>query len=148
MRPSLLSQRAAVGAAASDAATATRSRSREAAFLLALFLVVVVPTSILAAIGRFDGRAEVSTWLYRICVNVALNAPLAHTVTYEWNHHLGEIVNAVIGAGLRPTSLRELPYGYFPSLPSMSEDADGNTHLPSPLAGKLPLQFALKAIKG
>src|SRR5579859_6760400 len=55
MRPSLLSQRAAVGAAASDAATATRSRSREAAFLLALFLVVVVPTSILAAIGRFDG---------------------------------------------------------------------------------------------
>lgn len=25
------------------------------------------------AIGRFDGRADVYTWLYRICVNVALN---------------------------------------------------------------------------
>lgn len=26
------------------------------------------------AIDRFDGRAELFTWLYRICVNVALNA--------------------------------------------------------------------------
>lgn len=26
------------------------------------------------AIDRFDGRAELSTWLYRICVNVSLNA--------------------------------------------------------------------------
>lgn len=26
------------------------------------------------AIARFDGRAELSTWLYRICVNVSLNA--------------------------------------------------------------------------
>jgi RNA polymerase sigma-70 factor (ECF subfamily) len=25
------------------------------------------------AIGRFDGRADLFTWLYRICVNVALN---------------------------------------------------------------------------
>jgi RNA polymerase sigma-70 factor, ECF subfamily len=25
------------------------------------------------AIGRFDGRAELFTWLYRICVNVAIN---------------------------------------------------------------------------
>lgn len=25
------------------------------------------------AIGRFDGRSELSTWLYRICVNVCLN---------------------------------------------------------------------------
>lgn len=26
------------------------------------------------ALDRFDGRAELSTWLYRICVNVSLNA--------------------------------------------------------------------------
>jgi RNA polymerase sigma-70 factor, ECF subfamily len=26
------------------------------------------------AIDRFDGRAELSTWLYRICINVSLNA--------------------------------------------------------------------------
>jgi RNA polymerase sigma-70 factor (ECF subfamily) len=26
------------------------------------------------AIGRFDGRSELSTWLYRICINVCLNA--------------------------------------------------------------------------
>lgn len=26
------------------------------------------------AIERFDGRAELSTWLYRICINVSLNA--------------------------------------------------------------------------
>jgi RNA polymerase sigma-70 factor (ECF subfamily) len=25
------------------------------------------------AIDRFDGRAELSTWLYRICINVSLN---------------------------------------------------------------------------
>jgi RNA polymerase sigma-70 factor (ECF subfamily) len=25
------------------------------------------------AIGRFDGRSELSTWLYRICINVCLN---------------------------------------------------------------------------
>jgi RNA polymerase sigma-70 factor (ECF subfamily) len=26
------------------------------------------------ALDRFDGRAELSTWLYRICINVSLNA--------------------------------------------------------------------------
>jgi len=26
------------------------------------------------AIGRFDGRSKLSTWLHRICVNVCLNA--------------------------------------------------------------------------
>jgi SAM-dependent methyltransferase len=74
-------------------------------------------------------------------------AKLEHTVTYEWNHDLGEIVDAVLAAGLRLERLRELPYGYFRTLPTMTEDADGNWHLPPPLRGRLPLQFALKAVK-
>lgn len=55
MRPSLPARHAAGEAAPLGAASAVRSQSRQAAFLLALFLAAVVPPSILAMIGRFDG---------------------------------------------------------------------------------------------
>jgi SAM-dependent methyltransferase len=75
------------------------------------------------------------------------DARLANTATYEWNHDLGEIVNAVIGAGLRLERLREYPYTYWRVLPSMSEDEDHHWHLPPELDGRLPLMFSLKAVK-
>lgn len=76
-----------------------------------------------------------------------LDAKLEHTATYEWNHPISEIVNAVIDAGLRLAFLHEFPYTFYPALPSMAEGADGWSRLPAPLDGMLPLMYSLKAVR-
>jgi hypothetical protein len=45
-------------------------------------------------------------------------------VTYEWNHGLGEIVQAVLDVGLTLTRLEEHTEVEWPALPGMVEDPD------------------------
>ena len=45
-----------------------------------------------------------------------------HTITYEWNHSLGEIVSALADEGFRIESLREYP---FSGLPGAAGDGPG-----------------------
>ena len=62
----------------------------------------------------------------------------------EWQHTLGEIVSAVIGAGLRLEFLHEHDYTLFPRWPFLEKHGFDHFRLP---AGRprLPLMFSLRA---
>ena len=72
---------------------------------------------------------------------------ITHTTTAEWNHGLGQIVQAVIDAGLVVTMLTELTYCDWLALPAvMEETGDGAARLrvgPE----RLPLTYTLRARK-
>ena len=65
---------------------------------------------------------------------------------YGWDHGLGEIVSALIDAGLRIDSLREFPFAEW-KLDFLVHGDDGKWRLPGELDGRLPLFFSLKASK-
>jgi SAM-dependent methyltransferase len=65
---------------------------------------------------------------------------------YGWDHGLGEIVTALIEAGLRIESLREYPFCLW-KLDFLERGPDERWHLPGELDGRLPLSFSLLATK-
>lgn len=76
----------------------------------------------------------------------APDAPL-QSVEYAWMHDLGEIVGALLGAGLRVVSLREhehLAWKFFPWM--VPADDVGRFRLPEGTP-RLPLSFSLRAVK-
>ena len=70
--------------------------------------------------------------------------PVDLPVQYEWNHGLGEIVQAVIDAGMQVTGLREHTECEWQALPHMLLDADGKYRLATGRE-RLPLMFTLEA---
>jgi SAM-dependent methyltransferase len=66
-------------------------------------------------------------------------------VSYQWHHHLGEIITALAEAGLVIKHLHEFPFTFFPALPHMVRSEDGNWHLGQ---DRLPLSFSLLAERG
>ena len=72
--------------------------------------------------------------------------PIASPEQYEWNHGLGEIVQAVIDAGLAVTVLREHTECEWKALPHMIEGEDGKFHL-AEMPERLPTMFTLEARK-
>jgi SAM-dependent methyltransferase len=73
-------------------------------------------------------------------------ATVAHDLSYQWSHTLGEILDAVLGAGLRLEFLHEFAVCPYAKLPGMTRGEDGWQRLPGVL-GRLPLLFSLKATK-
>jgi 2-polyprenyl-3-methyl-5-hydroxy-6-metoxy-1,4-benzoquinol methylase len=71
---------------------------------------------------------------------------LAHTVTYEWNHGLGEIVMSLIDNGLQLTLLKEHKIAESRYLPCMVRDADGRWRLPNG-KDRLPLMYTIRAVQ-
>ncbi len=71
---------------------------------------------------------------------------LKHTRTYEWNHSLGELVTALIDAGLTIEWLREHRELSWARWPTMLEKKSGWWVLPKG-AADVPLMFSLKATK-
>lgn len=65
---------------------------------------------------------------------------------YGWDHGLGEIVTALIEAGLRIESLREYPFALW-KLDFLVEAPDGTWRLPAEVPGELPLFFSILARK-
>jgi SAM-dependent methyltransferase len=73
-------------------------------------------------------------------------ASVATPMEYGWDHGLGEIVSALIDAGLRIESLREYPFVDWP-IDFLVESPDGTWRLPPGTPGELPLFFSILASK-
>ena len=71
---------------------------------------------------------------------------ITHSRTNEWNHGLGEIINALIIAGLRIDAVREHRAIEWQALPSMSEK-HGRYQLPDHQRDLVPLEFSIAATK-
>jgi len=80
------------------------------------------------------------------CVGSYATGADLHYTAYEWSHSLGEIVNAVLGAGLRLEFLHEFPYAAYRCLPFMVQGPDGWWRL-TDHQHSVPFLFSLKAIK-
>lgn len=70
-----------------------------------------------------------------------------HTTSHEWNHGLGEIVTALIGAGFRIEVLEEHKTLYWMALQHMVERTEGHWVLPEEQRNLAPLMYSLKATK-
>lgn len=73
----------------------------------------------------------------------------AHTdglVEHGWNHSLGEIVTALIDAGLRIDFLHEFDFAEW-AMPFLESDDEARARLPADVSGRLPLFFSLRASK-
>ncbi len=68
------------------------------------------------------------------------------SIEYYWTHSVGDILNALIAAGLRIDSFHEYPKLAWKMYPFMEMDAEGWWHLPARFP-ELPLMFSLKATK-
>jgi SAM-dependent methyltransferase len=78
---------------------------------------------------------------------VATDAEFANTITHEWNHGLGEIVSALLAAGLTITALTEhdsVPWEALPGL--MQPIGEGEWRL-SVTPWRVPHSYTLQAVK-
>jgi SAM-dependent methyltransferase len=71
-------------------------------------------------------------------------APLTHAANYQWPHHVAEIVQAVLDAGLTLRALREEPFSFYRRFPGMTRREDGYWDLPAG-APRVPMLVALLA---
>jgi hypothetical protein len=78
---------------------------------------------------------------------VTTDANFQTTITHEWNHGLGELVTALLDAGLVLTMLVEHDSAPWEALPGMmSRGSDGEWRL-TDAPERLPLTFTLQARK-
>jgi hypothetical protein len=77
---------------------------------------------------------------------VATDAVFEHTVTHEWNHGLGEIVTALLDAGLTVTGLAEHDSVPWNALPGLMTESDGEWRL-ADRPCRLPCSYTLRAVK-
>jgi hypothetical protein len=75
-----------------------------------------------------------------------LGAETRHNLTYEWNHPLGEVVSAVVSAGMTVELLHEYDHTTFPRWPFL-EKSGFRTYRPPEGKPRLPLMYSLRARK-
>lgn len=71
---------------------------------------------------------------------------LDHTTTHEWNHGLGEVINALIKAGLRIELVEEHRFLDWPALPQMVRVGE-RYEMPPHLKDHVPLMYSILAVK-
>jgi len=74
------------------------------------------------------------------------DAKLANRLTYSWPHPVGEVVTALIDAGLRIEFLHEFPFTIEQIFPFMERAPDGYWRLTQG-DGSVPLLYSIKATK-
>lgn len=68
-------------------------------------------------------------------------------VTYEWDHSLSDIFNALIRNGMSIGYFNEHPFTVWQKFPFLVKDKDGLFQFPEGYTNTLPLLFSLKAYK-
>ena len=76
----------------------------------------------------------------------ALDASTVNNVTWEWTHPVGEVVTAIIDAGLQLEFLHEHAMSLWQRFPFLERHGDGTYHLP-PEQPSLPMMYSLRARK-
>lgn len=82
----------------------------------------------------------------------------AHATVYAWSHGLGEILSALLGAGLRLDYVHEFPYTFYRRFPALVRGDDGYWHWPEAsgaadaagtpdMTNTLPLLFSARATR-
>jgi hypothetical protein len=66
--------------------------------------------------------------------------------TYEWNHPISRIINALVNAGLRIDFFNEFNSASYKAFPFLVEGTDGRWYLPEN-QDSLPMTFSIKASK-
>lgn len=66
--------------------------------------------------------------------------------SYEWTHSLGDIVNALISAGLKIDFVHEFPFAHYDVFPFLEESEPDKWTLPNKQE-LIPIMFSLKATK-
>jgi SAM-dependent methyltransferase len=77
---------------------------------------------------------------------VSTDAVFEHNVTHEWNHGLGEIVSALLEAGLTITGLAEHDSVPWNALPGLMTETGGEWRLTDNPA-RLPCSYTLRAAR-
>ncbi len=72
------------------------------------------------------------------------NAPMKQEVSYEWTHTMSDIINSLIGAGLRIEFFNEFPYTVYEQLPYVVKCDDGLWRM-NKNSDLVPLVFSIKA---
>ena len=91
---------------------------------------------------------EPSVWEGPPATYVSTEAQLVHGTSHEWNHGLGEIVTALLDAGLQLTGLEEhrsVPWEALPGLMT-HDDSTGEWRL-AERPDRLPLTYTLRAVR-
>jgi SAM-dependent methyltransferase len=77
---------------------------------------------------------------------VETDAVFAHTVTHEWNHGIGDIVTALLDAGMTLTGLAEHDSVPWNALPGLMTEANGEWRL-SDRPSRVACSYTIQAVK-
>jgi SAM-dependent methyltransferase len=78
---------------------------------------------------------------------VETDAEFTHNVTHEWNHGLGEIVTALLDAGMELTALEEHDSVPWEALPGKMERGELGEWRLTERRERLPLSYTLQAVR-
>ena len=79
---------------------------------------------------------------------VETDVEFANTVTHSWNHGIGEVVTALIDAGMTITMLTEHDTVPWDALPGLMEQVEENEWRLADRPERLPHTYTLQAVKG
>ncbi len=65
---------------------------------------------------------------------------------YSWNHSISEVLNALIGAGLKIEMFNEFMYSPYPCFSNIVQTDEGNWHIKG-MEGKIPMVYSIRASK-
>jgi len=119
-----------------------------------LYVTEVHPvTQVFADEGVHPGelRLHYPYWEHEAPITITVEgsyggAPTAGWEEHGWDHSMGEILTALVDAGLRIEFLHEFDFVSWP-VPFLVKSEDGRYRLPPGTNGQLPLFFSLKATK-